>query len=95
MNTYEQDLALSRDIAALVADAGGRAYYVGGFVRDGLMGVACKDIDIEVYGISSAELRTLLSRLGEVYDRGASFGVLGLRHSDIDVAMPRTESRTG
>lgn len=26
---------------------------------------------------------------------GASFGVLGLRHSDTDVAMPRTESRTG
>ena len=95
MNTYEQDLALSRDIAARVAAAGGRAYYVGGFVRDGLMGVACKDIDIEVYGIPPAELRALLSGLGEVYDRGASFGVLGLRHSDIDVAMPRTESRTG
>ena len=95
MNTYEQDLALSKDIAALVADAGGRAYYVGGFVRDGLMGVACKDIDIEVYGISPDGLRSLLSRLGEVYDRGASFGVLGLRHSDIDIAMPRTESRTG
>ena len=40
-------------------------------------------------------LRTLLGELGEVYDRGASFGVLGLRHSDLDVAMPRTESRTG
>ena len=64
MNTYEQDLALSKDIAALVADAGGRAYYVGGFVRDGLMGVACKDIDIEVYGISPDELRALLSKLG-------------------------------
>ncbi len=95
MNSYEQDLALSREIAAAVAAAGGRTYYVGGFVRDSLMGIACKDIDLEIYGVTPARLRELLSGLGEVYDRGASFGVLGLRHSDIDIAMPRTESCTG
>ena len=95
MNSFEQDLALSRRIAEAVAAAGGRVYYVGGFVRDGLMGLECKDIDLEVYGVEPRRLRTLLGELGEVYDRGASFGVLGLRHSDLDVAMPRTESRTG
>lgn len=95
MNSYEQDLALAREIASAVAQAGGRAYYVGGFVRDHLTGIACKDIDLEVYGVTPAHLRQLLAGLGEVYDRGASFGVLGLRHSDIDIAMPRTERRTG
>jgi len=95
MNSYETDLALSRDIAAAIAEAGGRAYYVGGFVRDGLMGVNCLDIDIEVYGIVPQLLREILSRFGEVLDKGASFGVLGLAHSNIDIAMPRTESRTG
>ena len=95
MNNFEQDLALSRRIAEAVAAAGGRVYYVGGFVRDGLMGLECKDIDLEVYGVEPRRLRTLLGELGEVYDRGASFGVLVLRHSDLDVAMPRTESRTG
>ena len=95
MNSFEQDLVLSRQIARAITAAGGRAYYVGGFVRDGLMGVECKDIDIEVYGLEPVRLREVLSGLGEVYDRGASFGVLGLRHSDIDIAMPRTESRTG
>ena len=95
MNDFAQDLALSRRIAKAVAAAGGRACYVGGFVRDGLMGIECKDIDLEVYGIAPQTLRALLGELGEVYDRGASFGVLGLRHSDIDIAMPRTESRTG
>lgn len=95
MNDFTQDLALSRRVAGAVAGAGGRAYYVGGFVRDGLMGLACKDIDIEVYGLTPGRLRAVLGELGEVYDRGASFGVLGLRHSDIDVAMPRTEARTG
>lgn len=95
MFEFQQELALSRSIAETVASAGGRAYYVGGFVRDSLMGIDCKDIDIEVYGLAPAELRAALGQLGEVYDRGASFGVLGLRHSDIDIAMPRTESRTG
>jgi len=95
MNSFEMDLALSREIAAAVAAAGGRARYVGGFVRDGLMGVGCKDIDIEVYGLEPRRLRDVLADLGEVYDKGASFGVLGLRHSEIDIAMPRTESRTG
>lgn len=95
MNSFETDMALSRKIASEAAKNGGRAYYVGGFVRDGLMGVPCKDIDIEVYGISPRRLREILAGLGEVFDKGASFGVLGLRHSEIDVAMPRTESRTG
>ena len=95
MNDFAQDLALSKRIAEAVASAEGRAYYVGGFVRDGLMGIECKDIDLEIYGIAPQTLRTVLGELGEVYDRGASFGVLGLRHSDIDIAMPRTESRTG
>ena len=95
MNSFFEDLALSRQLAEGIRDAGGRAFYVGGFVRDGIMGIECKDIDIEVYGLEPARLREVLSAYGEVYDRGASFGVLGLRHSDIDIAMPRTESRTG
>ena len=36
MNTHAQDLALSREIARRVAEAGGRAMYVGGMVRDGV-----------------------------------------------------------
>ena len=95
MNSFEQDLALSRQLAEGIRAVGGRAYYVGGFVRDGIMGVECKDIDIEVYGLKPDALRAVLNNYGEAYDRGASFGVLGIRHSDIDIAMPRTESRTG
>lgn len=95
MNCFEQDLALSKRIAQAIADAGGRAYYVGGFVRDGLMDVDCKDIDLEVYGLTPNQLRAALAAQGDVMERGASFGVLGLRHSDIDIAMPRTEARTG
>lgn len=95
MNSREQDLALAKRIAATVADAGGRAYFVGGFVRDHLMGVPCKDIDIEIYNIAPSALRAILAEHGEVLEKGASFGVLGLAHSNLDVAMPRTESRVG
>jgi DNA-binding GntR family transcriptional regulator len=59
------------------------------------MGIESKDIDIEVFGIVPARLRELLAGLGEPYDKGASFGVIGMRHTDIDVAMPRRESRAG
>ena len=89
------ELNLAISVAEQVRAAGGRAFFVGGYVRDRLMNLPGKDIDIEVYGIPPTKLREALSQLGEVYDKGAAFGVLGLRHSDLDIAMPRKESRTG
>lgn len=88
-------MALARAIALRVKEAGGRAMFVGGVVRDGLLGVPCKDIDLEVYGVAPAALRALLADVGEVVEKGASFGVFGLAHSNIDVAMPRRERCTG
>ena len=89
------DKELAIKVAETVKRAGGRAFFVGGYVRDMLLGNECKDIDIEVYGIEPAKLREELSALGEVYDKGAAFGVLGIRHSDLDIAMPRKESLRG
>ena len=77
---------------------GGRAFYVGGFVRDMLMRggtIAPKDVDVEVHGIRPGELEKLLGELGEVKKMGISFGVFNLRHYDIDIAMPRMEHATG
>ena len=42
---------IARRIAEYVDKAGGRTYYVGGFVRDRLLGIENKDVDIEVHGI--------------------------------------------
>ena len=86
---------MARRIAAAVAAAGGRTYYVGGFVRDRLMGLENKDIDIEVHGVPVSALAAILDGLGERTVMGASFGVMGLRHYDIDIAMPRSERATG
>ena len=43
-------------IAFLVSEAGGCAYYVGGYVRDRMLGIESKDIDIEIHGIEEKRL---------------------------------------
>lgn len=89
-------LSAVRDIASLVKSAGGRAWMVGGAVRDLLLGSAeVKDVDLEVFGISSDALREAVSRRYEFDLCGLSFGVLKIKHYDIDVALPRRESKRG
>lgn len=46
----EKDLEMARRIAGTAAERGGRVYFVGGFVRDGVMGRESKDVDIETIG---------------------------------------------
>ena len=91
----DRDLIMARRIAEAAAAEGGRAYFVGGFVRDRLMGRENKDIDLEVHGLSVETLTRILSELGEPLLIGASFGVMGLRHYALDIAMPRSETATG
>ena len=83
--------------AAAVADrvhqAGGRALYVGGWVRDRLLGRESKDVDIEVYGLEADRLRELLEPLGPVNTVGQSFTVYKV--GEVDVSLPRTESKQG
>jgi tRNA nucleotidyltransferase (CCA-adding enzyme) len=81
------------EIAQLVKDHGGRALVVGGFVRDRLLGLASKDLDIEVFGVPEDHLRALLERKGRVDVVGQAFAVYKL--GAIDVALPRRESKTG
>ena len=97
MPMRQNDSALAIEIAQRVRERGGRAMYVGGLVRDTVWGRVSggKDIDIEVYGLTPDALRNVLAEVGEVYVKGAFFGVFGLRHSEIDVAMPRQEHCTG
>ena len=86
---------LAEQIAEYVKEAGGRTFYVGGYVRDHLLGVENKDVDIEVHGIVPDALFEILKRVGEPLSFGKSFGVYGLKGEDIDIAMPRRERATG
>lgn len=89
--TSELDLALA--IARAVGDAGGRALFVGGWVRDRLRGHASKDVDLEVYGLPAERLRDVLERFGSINAVGESFTVYKVGR--IDVALPRRESKSG
>ena len=90
-----KNLIMARRIAERVTEAGGRTYFVGGLVRDLILHKENKDIDIEIHGISCEKLEEILDDLGERTVMGASFGIFGLRHFDLDIAMPRKETATG
>ena len=84
---------LARDLAKVIADAGGRALIVGGWVRDEILGLPPKDLDLEVYGLPVDRLRPILDACGRVDVVGESFTVYKI--GDIDVSLPRRESKTG
>ena len=84
------------DIARRVQAAGGRALMVGGSVRDLLLGEArVKDVDLEVFGVAPEALCRTLGAAYAFDACGASFGVLKVKHLDIDVALPRREAKRG
>jgi tRNA nucleotidyltransferase (CCA-adding enzyme) len=57
--SHLEDQKMAGEIARLVAEKGGRTFYVGGFVRDALLHRENKDVDMEVHGISPAAWRAL------------------------------------
>ena len=89
------DQKMAREVARLVAEKGGRTFYVGGFVRDALIHRENKDVDIEVHGITPRELEEILDSLGQRIAVGESFGIFGLKGYSLDIAMPRKEEARG
>lgn len=101
-----------KKIGAAVHDKGGRAFLVGGVVRDQVMAdlgilppsaalAQARDFDIEVYGINGNDLRRLLSKFARIDAVGEAFTVYkiafgrGKERIEIDVSLPRRESKTG
>lgn len=71
------------------------AIIIGGYIRDFLLKKDSKDIDIEVYGISSYnQLEDILQEFGNVYTVGKSFGVckLFIDDLDLDFSLPRIDN---
>ena len=86
-------LGIADDIRA----AGGRAFLVGGWVRDALLGKPCRDYDIEVYDMTQDSLLPILSKYGRTNLVGKAFGVihLAMKGLSLDFSFPRTESKVG
>lgn len=93
--SHLEDQKMAREVARLVARKGGRTFYVGGYVRDGLRHRENKDVDIEVHGISPKCLEDILDSLGQRMSIGESFGIFGLKGYSLDIAMPRKEEARG
>ncbi|MDX8401421.1 MAG: tRNA nucleotidyltransferase, partial [Mariprofundaceae bacterium] len=88
--------AIIREIAAAIRDAGGRAYLVGGPVRDLLLGLKPQDFDLEVFGLDARKLRETAAAFGRCKAVGRAFGVLklALPGMEVDLALPRRERKT-
>lgn len=79
---------------------GPRALLVGGVVRDLALGRDVVDADVEVFGVPLARLREILETLfpGRVHHVGRVYGVfkVGLENGlELDVSIPRTDTKTG
>ncbi|MCF0215176.1 MAG: CCA tRNA nucleotidyltransferase [Fibrobacteraceae bacterium] len=84
-------------IAEDIRSAGGRAFLVGGWVRDALLGKNCRDYDVEVYDLEQDQLLSILKNYGRPNLVGKAFGVihLAMHGEDLDFSFPRTESKVG
>lgn len=91
----EAQKAAAQKVAKILRDSKGRAHLVGGCVRDGLLGIPAKDIDIEVYGLDASAIEAALKPHFRLDTVGRAFGVFILKGLDIDIALPRRESRVG
>jgi tRNA nucleotidyltransferase (CCA-adding enzyme) len=74
-----------------------RVYAVGGAVRDFLLHLPIHDLDIEVHGLTSDQLETILATFGSVHYDGKSFGVFRVSNINIgsfpiDWSLPRRDS---
>jgi tRNA nucleotidyltransferase (CCA-adding enzyme) len=70
---------------------------IGGYIRDKILNIDSKDIDIELYGVNSFDdLVDILQEFGDVNVVGKSFGVckLKLQELEIDFSLPRIDSKS-
>lgn len=80
------------EIRALLAPYTKRAYLVGGYVRDLLLGRECSDYDVEIYDVSPQNFDALMQKIG-ANCVGKSYFIY--KFKNFDLGLPRTESKTG
>ena len=98
MDIAFDDTALGEQVRAIltaIRDGGGRALLVGGCVRDALLGRPAQDVDIEVYRLPAERLEALLAARFAIDRVGQAFGILKIHGLDVDVSLPRRESKAG
>ncbi|KKP22954.1 MAG: Polynucleotide adenylyltransferase region [candidate division TM6 bacterium GW2011_GWF2_28_16] len=75
-----------------IINNGSVPYLVGGSVRDLVLNLETKDLDIEVHKISIKDLEKILKKFGHVRLVGQKFGVLKIDGINVDWSLPRKDS---
>lgn len=82
----------------VLAAADAKTYYVGGYVRDKILGKQNKDIDVEIHNLTEDDFIQILKSMNIKVDLvGESFGVykVYIDGIDYDFSFPRTETKVG
>lgn len=77
-----------RRIAHTIRRGGGRAWLVGGCVRDLVLGRQPQDLDIEVVGLQPGQIHALLAEHFSVQFVGKAFQVFKLQGLPVDLSIP-------
>ena len=98
-NPQERLLAVASLIAGKARTSGGRAYIVGGWCRDRLLGHASSDIDMEWFGTSPEQVAACLTSLDYQVIVPSQPGMVPFKvilGSDgfIDITLPMFEENT-
>ena len=89
MSISDESITVLEELANL-----GTPYFVGGSIRDALLGKPIKDLDIELHGVTEKQLQDKLKELGVKHESvGKQFGIYKI--GQFDVALPRLETKIG
>lgn len=91
-------MARLQEFLKALSEKGAKTYYVGGYVRDKILGKENKDIDIEIHYITEEEFLDVCKSFDlDIKLCGQAFGVYKavIDGQDIDFSFPRTEKLIG
>ena len=88
-------LKITEELATLFSKNGGNLLLVGGSVRDLLIGISPYELDFEARGLGLEKIKKLLSQKFTCNEVGKAFGVLRVKRFPIEIALPRTEKKSG
>ena len=78
---------------------GGKIYYVGGKVRDDLIGRENKDVDLLVTGLEFDKITEILKNYGIIKPFGKTFNIIFFKENktgeEYEIAIPRKEKKIG
>jgi tRNA nucleotidyltransferase (CCA-adding enzyme) len=76
---------------------GGKPYLVGGAVRDMVLGINPKDLDVEVFNMPIGKLAGVLAGVGPINTVGQAHGCIKMRFDELEVdfTIPRMDNKIG